>query len=115
MLADFTQRYATASSWVSYHRRQHKRLMFRAFFSYGISAGLLLMMLYFAGNNYPIPISIPLLQGGLFIYGSVMLGLGFRMLSGPIANAETVKFESWCALDSLGFLPVNKRNLDITE
>jgi len=104
MLADFTRRYASASCWVDYYRQQHKRLMFRAFFSYGISVGLVMMMLYLAGNNYTIPIFVPLLQGGLFIYGSAMLGLGFRLLRNQIAEAESDKFDKWssiCELDSL--------------
>jgi hypothetical protein len=115
MLTDFTRRYLTADALVTYHRSQHKKLMFRVFFSYGISVGLLLMVLYLAGNKYPIPIFLPLLQGGLFIYGSVMLGLGFQMLSGVIARAETVKFDKWVAIDELRFLPVSKSALDIAE
>ncbi len=115
MLSDFTSRYMEAHSLVSFYRREHKKLMHRVFFSYGLSCGLVLMMLYLAGMGYTIPVFVPLLQGGLFIYGSAMLGLSFRLLSDQIAKAETDKFNRWCALDELGFLPVNKRYLDITQ
>jgi len=108
-LHTFTSRYANAAIMVEHHRRQHKSLMFRVFFSYGISCGLMLMILYLVGNNYPIPFFLPLLQGALFIYGSAMLGLGFRMLSGIIARAETEKFNRWAAICELEAIPFAKR------
>lgn len=99
----FISTYSNADCRVSYWRREHRRLMTRASFSYGISFGLLLMILSLAGNNYPFPIFLPLLQGSLFIYGSVMTVLGFRLLNNQIAKAETDKLNSWSIIEELEF------------
>ncbi len=53
--------------------------------------------------NYPIPFPLPILQGGLFIYGCLMLGLSMRLANTKLAKAETHKLDCWsdiCELQS---------------